>query len=806
MLKNYIKIAFRNLWRDKFFSLLNISGLAIGIACCLLIMTYVNYELSFDKHFDNQENTYRGVIEGFFNGRDFTGVQFPAPAAKTFREQIPEIEQTVRFRNAGSWVVKYEEEQKVFNENRVVFTDETFFDVFSVPLILGNPEDVLLNKNTMAISQTLANKYFGDENPIGKVLNFDNDQNYEVRGVYEDIPDNSHFHFDMLLSFITRENEYNDQQWLSTNYETYFVLSPNATMEQVKAKINEISIDKMGAELQQFLNMSWEDFENAGNTFNYFLQPLADIHLYSDNYGGFEPEADITYVYIFTAIAAFILIIACINFMNLSTARSANRAKEVGLRKVMGSYRHQIMGQFIAESVLITFIAGMIGLWAAIAVIPLFNGFADREMTLSFLDNLPLVFGGSVLVGVLSGLYPAFFLSAFSPAKVLKGNLSLGMKSGGLRKVLVTFQFFISILLIIATFSIMNQLNYIQNKKLGFDKDQVLVMHNAYMLNDNGEAMRNAVLQNPDIVEASYSSFLPTSSNRSSTVFFPDAVIDQDRGQVMQNWRVDHDYLEVFGMEMVKGRFFSKDFATDSSAMVINESAARFFGITDLDNAVVGMFNSSPEALDRFNVIGIVEDFHFESLRNQIAPVIMRLGNSDGFLSMKLNTEDYQGVIDKVKKEWEQLAPGQPFEYTFLDERFTNMYESESRLGDIFTIFAGLAIVIACLGLFGLAAFTAEQKTKEVGIRKVLGATLGQLLYLMSREVSILIIISFVVATGVGVWGVNWWMQSFEYHPAINPLVFVMAGGGAFLVALLTMSYQSIKVAIANPVKALRNE
>lgn len=767
-------------------------------------MTYVKYEQSFDKHFDGYSNIYRGVIEGSFNGQDFTGVQYPSPAGRTFRDQIPGIEEVVRFRNLGNSVIKSED--KVFNENGLIYADETFFKVFSVPLIMGDPTTVLDNKNTLAMSASTAKKYFGEEDPIGKRIKMDDRLDFEVRGVYEDIPDNTQFHFDMILSFKTREDEYNDQQWLNQNYETYFVLNENASFGQVKTQINDIAIEKMGAELKQYLDMTFEQFEAAGNAFNYFLQPLEDVHLKSDNYGGFEPEADITYVYIFTAIATFILVIACINFMNLSTARSANRAKEVGLRKVMGSYRHQIINQFISESVLITMISGMFGLTLAVVIIPFFNDFADRQMTLDFMVNLPLVLGGSIVVGVLSGLYPAFFLSAFSPAKVLKGNLSLGMKSGGLRKVLVTFQFFISILLIIATFSILNQLSFIQNKKLGFEKEQVLVLHNAYMLRDNKEAMRNSMLQNTDVINATYTGFLPTASNRSSTVFFPDAIIDQDKGQVTQNWRVDYEYLDVFGMEIVAGRYFSQEFGTDSMGMVINERAAKLFGIVDLDDAIIGSFEDSPNELTPFRVVGIVKDFHFESLKNQIAPVVMRLGNSSGFLSMKLNTENFQSTLRAVEDEWDRLAPGQPFEYTFLDDRFTNMYEAESRLGEIFTVFAVLAIVIACLGLFGLAAFTAEQKTKEVGIRKVLGASLGQLIYLMSREVSILIFISFIIASSLGVWGVNWWMQGFEYHPSINPMIFVFAGLGAFLIALLTMSYQSIKVAVANPVKALRTE
>lgn len=804
MIKNFLKIALRSLWRDKFFSLLNISGLAIGIACCLLIMTYVNYELSFDKHFENSANIHRMIVSGSFNGDDFTSSQAPSPAGGTFKEQVPGVSQKLRLRNSGNWVMKYEE--KVFNENNVVFADETFFDVFSIPLLMGNPDDVLLNKNTMAMSETMAKKYFGEENPIGKVLKLDNRTDFEVRGVYADIPDNTHFSFDFLLSFITRENEYNEQQWLSNNYETYLVLDDNVKVDQVVANINEIAIDKMGVELKQYLDMSFDDFKKAGNNFEYLLQPLHDIHLKSDNYGGYETEGDITYVYIFTAIAAFILALACINFMNLSTARSANRAKEVGIRKVMGSFRAQIIYQFISESILITFLAGLIGLGLATVVIPFFNDFADRQMELSFVTNLPLVLVGSMVVGFLAGLYPAFFLSAFSPAKVLKGNLSTGMKSGALRKVLVSFQFFVSILLIIGTFSILNQLTYIQNKKLGFEKDQVMVVHNAFMLRDNTQAFRNALLQNSEIENVAYSSFLPTTSSRSNTVFFPDAVIDQEKGVLSQNWSVDYEYLDVFGLEISDGRFFSKEYVTDSTAMVINETAAKMFGIENLEGAVIGDFNDDASGLDRYTVVGIVKDFHFESLKDKIRPVIMRLGNSTGLASLKVNSGNMQATMDRVETSWNEMAPGQPFEYSFLDDRFTNMYQAESKLGNIFSVFAGLAIVIACLGLFGLAAFTAQQKTKEVGIRKVLGASMVQLIYLMSREVSILIMISFVVASGLGWLGVDWWMQSFSYRPPINLGVFLLAGAGAFVIALLTMSYQSVKVAVANPVKALRNE
>ncbi|WP_339695989.1 ABC transporter permease [uncultured Roseivirga sp.] len=804
MLKNYLKIAFRSLLRDKFFSFLNITGLAIGISCVLLIMTYVNYELSFDKHFSNQDQIYRVVIEGRFNGRDFTGSQNPSPAGPTFKEQIPEVEERLRFRNTGDWVVQYGD--KVFNEDDLVFADETFFKVFSVNLIQGNPEEALSRPNHLVLNQTQAKKYFGEEDPMGKVLKLDNDEEWIVSGVYEDIPDNSHFHFDFILSFITREGDYNNQEWLSQNFETYLVINKNADIASVENKINEIAIDKMGLELQQYLNMSFEQFKAGGNNFNYFLQPLTDIHLKSDNYGGFEPEGDITYVYIFTSIAIFILVIACINFMNLSTARSANRAKEVGVRKVLGSFRSQLIGQFISESVLITFIAGLLGLSIAVVVIPFFNDFTDRQMVLEFFPNLPIVAIGSLLVGFLSGLYPAFFLSAFSPAKVLKGDVSTGGKSGGLRKALVSFQFFVSILLIIATFSILNQLNFIQNKKLGFERDRVLVIHNAYMLGDNSDAFRNMVLQNPEVEQASFSSYLPTSSSRSSTVFFPDGVIDKDRGMVCQNWRVDENYLNVFGMKMKQGRFFSKEYGTDSTAMVINETAAKNLGIEEIDGRIIGTFGDNAEVLDRYNVIGIIEDFNFESLKSEIEPMIMRLGKTTGYLSVKLNANDFKKQVKNVEIKWDEMAPGQPFEYSFLDDRFTNMYKAESKLGEIFTVFAALAIVIACLGLFGLAAFTAQKKTKEVGIRKVLGASVIQLVYLMSKEISILVFISFVLASALGYWGVNWWMQDFTYRPPINLLAFVLAGVSAFVIALLTMSYQSIKVARANPVKSLRSE
>lgn len=804
MLKNYFKIALRSIWKDKFFSLLNISGLAIGIACCLLIITYVRYELSFDKHFANSENIYRIIIEGSFNGRDFTGSQSPSPTGSTFRDQIPGIKERLRLRNTGNWIVKYED--KVFNEDHVVYADETFFDVFQVEMIKGNPDEALTRKNHLALSESVAKKYFGEDDPIGKTVKLDNDADWVVSGVYKDIPDNSHFHFEMILSFITRENEYNDQAWLSQNYDTYLVLNENLSIDEVERQMNNIAIDKMGAEFKQYLDMTYEQFEAAGNRFHYFLQPLADIHLKSDNYGGFEAEGDITYVYIFSAIAAFILIIACINFMNLSTARSANRAKEVGLRKVMGSFRSQLIFQFISESVLITFISGMIGLAIAMVVLPFFNDFANRQMSIDFIGQLPYVLIGSLSVGFLAGIYPAFFLSAFAPVKVLKGNLSMGMKSGGLRKALVTFQFFISILLIIGTFSILNQLSYIQNKKLGFEKNQVLLVHNTYLLGDNVEPFRNKLLNNSNVVNGSYTYFLPTYSSRSSTVFFPNAVIDQEKGQVSQNWRVDENYAEVFGLNLKEGRFFDKDIPTDTMAMVINEKAAQIYGIENLENAVIGDFNDDGSGLVRYKVIGIVEDFHFESLKTEIGPLVMRLGSQRGYLGLKLNSNNYQQVIDEARIAWEEMASDQPFEYSFLDDRFGNMYESENQLGEIFSIFAGLAIIIACLGLFGLAAFTAQQKTKEVGIRKVLGASIYQLIYLMSREVSILILISFVVASAAGWYGVNQWMQSFAYRPPMSVTVFIIAGASALVIALLTMSYQSIKVATGNPVKALRNE
>jgi len=805
MFNNYLKIAIRSLFKDKFFSFLNISGLAIGIACCLLIMTYVSYELSYDKHFNNSENIYRVVIEGSFNGRDFKGAENPSPAGGTFKEQIPQIEERLRFRRSGEWIVNYED--KVFTEDRVVFADETFFDIFQIDLVKGNPKEALLRKNQVVISQSLAEKYFGTDDPLQKTLKLDNNDDYMVTGVFEEIPGNTHFHFDMILSFITREEEYNSPAWLNQNYETYLTLNPNTNVEEVESAMNQIAIENMGAELRQFLDMDYDQFKAAGNSFEYFLQPLTDIHLYSNGYGGFEPEGDITYVYIFSAIAAFILIIACINFMNLSTARSANRAKEVGLRKVMGSLKGQLIGQFISESVVITLVSGLLGLAVATVLMPYFNQLADRQMAIDFVNALPLVLIGSALVGFLAGVYPAFFLSAFSPVQVLKGNLSMGMRSGALRKVLVSFQFFISILLIIGTFSIINQMQYIQNKKLGFEKDQILLVHNMYLLDDNREAFDNQLKAIPQVMQTSASWFLPTSSSRSSTVFFPDAIIDQERGVVSQNWIVDVNYAEVYGLKIKEGRFFQKEYQSDSTVMVINETAAKLFGITDLETATIGTFEGGEgDGLLPFQVIGIVEDFHFESLREEIGPVIMRLGTDGGFLGLKLNAGAYETVIDQARMYWDEMAPGQPFEYTFLDDRFINMYQAESRLGDIFSVFAILAIIIACLGLFGLAAFTAQQKTKEVGIRKVLGASMTQLVYIMSKEVSVLVLISFAVASAAGWYGVNWYFQDFAYRPSINISVFLLAGISAFLIALLTMSYQSIKVAIANPVEALRSE
>jgi putative ABC transport system permease protein len=819
MLRNYFVIALRNLRKHSFYTFINVAGLSIGIAICLVILLFVNNELRYDRHHVNAERIYRIKSEIKFGGNHYNMIYTPAPVAAALVAEIPEVEASVQFRQRGSYLVKRETEN--IKEQDVIWASNDFFKIFSVPLLAGNAYKALNEPNTIAISKRVADKFFADEEALGQTLILDNQMNTKVTAVYEDMPANSHFHFDMIISMEGLPEAKSDN-WLSNNFQTYMLLREGTDPKVVNQKILGLLEKHLLPQASQVFgaDFTMEKFIESGNKVEYTLQPMVDIHLGSNLQGEFEPNFDKTYVYLFVAIALFILIIACINFMNLSTARSANRAKEVGVRKVMGSYRSHLMRQFLTESIMLSVLSFVLALGMAYLLLPLFNQLSGRELVIPFTQPLfyALFLASALLVGVLAGVYPSFFLSAFKPVNVLKGNVSLGMKSGFIRSSLVVFQFMISIFLVIGTLVVYLQLSFIQNKKIGFNKDQVITVNDAYALGANRVTYKDEIMKNSMMLNATITGFLPVrvaDSWRSDTPWWPEGKEATQENMIsLQNWRVDHDYIKTMGMTMKEGRDFSRDFPSDSSAVILNEEAAKAFALGDktIGSRIVsfgGDEKGGPDTknLQSLTIIGIVENFHFESLREEIGPAMLLLSKRpEGAISFRFQSSDVKEVVALLEQQWKVMAPGQPFNYSFLDESFGSMYAAETRLSKIFSIFSTVAIVIACLGLFALTAFTAEQRTKEIGIRKVLGASVTSIVMMLSKDFGKLVLIAFVITVPLAWWGVDKWLEQYQYKVQIGWPVYVLAGIIAFLIAWVTMSYQSIKAATSDPVKSLRSE
>ncbi len=810
MLKNYINIAVRNLFKHKFYSLINILGLSVGLTCFLMIALFVTDELSFDKFHSDADRIYRMDFSGTINGAEFVTALASVPAAETMVREFPEVEDAVRLRTQGNYLVKKSDGVDSFNEDKVTFADKNFFQFFDFNMTNGNPETCLERPNTLVLSQSLATKIFGNEDPIGKSVVLDNDDSYEVTGVFGDMPANSHFIFNMLISMEGLE-EAQGKFWMSFNFNTYLKLQEGFDPNELEAKFPALIEKYIGPEIEQFMQASLEEFYEAGNNAGFFLFPLTDIHLKSNKLGDIEPPGSMQYVYIFTAIAMFILILACINFMNLSTARSAGRAKEVGVRKVMGAYKGQLVNQFLSEAFLITFISIVIAYSLSFLVLPLFNQLADKTIAaenLFSMSFITIMIAILFAVGFLAGSYPAFYLSRFRPIETLKGKLNLGLKGGGLRSVLVVLQFSVSIIMIIGTAIVFDQLSYIQNKKLGYSKEQILMIHDPWLLGEQSESYKNEAVQHSSILSGTMSSFLPVETANNNNLWFPGANPTKDESYVFNEFRVDHDYMETLEIEMADGRSFSRDFPSDSTAIVLNEAAVRQLGWEKGVGMTLSNYEGSQEEpiVVVHKVIGVVKDFHFKSLRDNIEPLVFELGRSRGFVSFKISSENIPETIDFLENKWDEFAPGQPFAYSFLDERFNDMYEAEQKLGEIFGVFAFLAIFIACLGLYGLAAFTAEQKRKEIGVRKVLGASITSIVTLLSKEFLKLVAIAIVIASGISFYVMRGWLQEFENRTDINVMVFILAGLAALVIAWVTMSFQSWSAARANPAESLKDE
>jgi len=807
MLKNYLKVAIRNLWKNKSFSAINIFGLAIGIGTCLLITLYVLDELSFDRFNKNSARIYRANVDLKFGGAEQKFAVNCAPLAFTMVKDYPQIENAVRFRNYGPSVVKKGNQN--IQEQNVIYTDSTIFDVFTIPIIAGNPKKALTEPNSVVISESIAKKYFGKTDVLGKQLLFDNRKLYAVSGVIKDIPQNSHFHYDFFIS-LAGDPYSREDNWLSFNFNTYLLLKQGTDPKVIQAKFDEILKKHIFPQAESIMHITADEFKKSGNYINLNLTPLTDIHLKSDRIGELSANSSMQTVYIFSAIAIFILLIACVNFMNLSTARSANRAKEVGVRKVLGTRRSDLINQFLTESVLLSLISFIIALAISLLLLPFFNQLASKHFTLSPFAHpllLPLLFLFAVAVGLLAGSYPALYLSAFKPIEVLKGKLGAGFKSSYFRSSLVVFQFFISIFLIIGTIVIFRQLNYIQNKKLGFNKEQVLTIKHTYVLDKNAEVFKDEVLKLPGVKSATVSGYLPVPSSRSDNPFFPEGEIDNKKAVAMQNWSIDYDYINTLGMEMLHGRNFSKAFATDSNSVIINETAARLFGYQNpVGKKISKLIDINSTSMKNYTVIGVVKNFHFASLRENIGALCMVLDKSTDAVSFRLSTNNIAGTVKNVEAIWKKLAPGEAFTYSFLNEDFNAMYASEQRTGKIFIVFALLAIFIACLGLLGLVTYAAEQRTKEIGIRKVLGASVSNIAGMLSKDFLKLVIIAAFITFPVAWWVMNKWLQDFAYRINISWWIFIVAGLVAVLIALITVSFEAIKAAVSNPVKSLRTE
>ncbi len=812
MWNNHFKIALRNFRRQAFFSLLNVAGLSIGLAVALLIGLYVKDEWSFDRFNTKADRIFRMNLDVHISGQEQNYAVVSAPTGGALLRDYPAVEAVCRFRQRGFITVK--KGLEAIEEGNNTYVDSSFFTVFTMPLVEGNPKTALIEPNTGVLSEKMAQKYFGTTTGVvGRSLRVNENQDVRVTGVIRDMPAQSHFHYDFLFSMSTIPEEANSDIWLSNNFQTYVLLRPGASPADLESHFEAMTAKYIGPQIEHFTGSSLAAMQAKGDWLKYSLTSLGDIHLHSDRIAEQEANSDIKYVWIFGSVALMVLLLACVNFMNLSTARSTGRAREVGVRKALGSDRSALVRQFLSESLLLTVISFLLALLVVRLALPVFNDFAAKDIHFSLLDGpmLASLAGLAVITSLVAGIYPAFFLSAFRPVEVLKGKVTLQSRNSGtswLRSGLVVFQFFISIGLIASVLVVQKQLAYIQHKKLGYDKEHLVMLRNTWYLHQKTADFKAQLLQIPGMEVVSCSDFFPTPSSRNSTTFTEAGKDIATQSVATQYWQVDFDYLSTFGLRMHTGRWFDPALKTDSTVCVINQAAARLFGWTDPVGRKVGTFLDL-EAKTRINyeVVGVVEDFNYESLRQNIEPLIMTIGSSSGTMALRLaGNADIEKTMAAVGGIFKTYLPAQPYNYRFIDEEFDQQYRSERRIGSILGAFAGFAIFIACLGLFGLAAFTAEQRTKEIGIRKVLGASVAGITGLLARDFLKLVLIAIVIASPLAWWAMHKWLEDFAYRIDLQWWIFALAGIAAVGIAFLTVSFQSIKAALANPVKSLRSE
>lgn len=810
MIRNFFKIAWRNILKHKTFSLINIFGLSIGLACFLLIVMYVTDELSFDKFHDKADRIYRVHSNIIFGGTELKLGVCSDPMGATLKRDYPEVEQYVRiYASNGSKQIKKGSEY--ITEDAVAHMDSTFYEVFSFKALFGKLKGSLNEPNTVVITKSIAQKYFGRTDVIGETIETDEDQPnlYKITAVIDDMPGNSHFRFGFLFSMDNVDYDFGN--YLSHNFYTYILLKPGTQPKEFEKHFKEVIAKYVFPQASNLMQLkSMDDFEKAGNKLEYSLMPVTDIHLKSDRFPELAPVGNLRYVYIFGAVALFILLLACVNFINLSTANSGTRAREIGIRKVLGSEKSALVGQFLSESVLTSVIATFFAILLVWSCLDLFNDVSAKELSiLDLLKPTPVILIAllSLVTGLVAGSYPAFYIAAFQPIAALKGRLKLSSHKSYFRNGLVVFQFSTAIALIIGTVVVYKQLSFIRNKNLGFQKEQVLLIEDTYVLGNNYEAFRKRLNAMNGVEASAAAGYLPVSrSARSDNTFSTEATMTTDNSFNMQNWRVDYDYITVLGMGMVQGRNFSRDFGTDSMGLIVNETCAKMMG----EGNVIGkkLYSSNDgKAMDiEYTIIGVVKNFNFESLRQDVGPLSMRLGNANFTTAVKVKAKNIPDLIADIEKTFKSMASGKPFSYRFLDESFEEMYRTEQRIGKLALTFSVIAIFIACLGLFGLATYMAQQRIKEIGVRKVLGATVFDIVQILSSDFLKLVSLAAIISFPLSWYTMNLWLQDFAYKTNLNWWVFAFAGIMGLFIALATISFKAVKAAMANPVKSLRTE
>ncbi len=818
MFKNHIKIAWRNFKKQPFFTFLNTFGLAIGMAGGLLISLYIYDELSFDTMFADANRIYRINIDNTNGGETNKYASVAAPLGPTLKRDYEQIEMVTRFRNTSSKLLRKTDTDQNVKEEYVMGVDATFFTMFGLDLLVGDTKTALKEPNTLILTKTAAEKHFGINEALGQRLLLDNEEVYTITGVIDDMPKNSFLRNYSVFIAMASYKDAESIKWSNWNFHTFIKLIPSANIESLQTPLGTIYETYMIPWIQTFdPSMTLEKFRKdrkaSGDSLVWSAMALTDIHLHDyDREDEFGPNSDIQNVYILSFIGFFLILLACVNFMNLSTAHSLKRAKEVGIRKTLGSNKFGLIKQFLTEAGLVSFVSLLLAIVMATIALPFFNDLSGKAISISFGNPVfwLILVAATFILGLFSGAYPAFFLSRFIPVKVLKGSGLSNVGGGNIRNSLVVFQFAISVFLIIGTLVVFQQLRYIQNKDLGYQKDQILVIDDADAAGNQIASFKQEVQQLGLVKNTSLSSFLPTPSARNTVNFFTEGEMKSHAGVIFGKWRIDHDYVSTLGLEIIAGRDFDRRFPTDSTGIILNESAVAMLEI-EPEEAIGMRLSNHPKHMEvknrkYYTVVGVVKNFHFESLRNTINGTSLLLGDNSKRMLVKLNAGDFSKTIAAIEKIWNTVAPGQPFNYYFMDDSFNTTYQAEQRLGRIFIIFTLLSIFIACLGLFGLAAFNAERRSKEIGIRKVLGASVNQITYKLTIDFLKLVGIAILISLPLGWYAMNRWLEDFSYRIEMGWSVFIMAALLAVVISIMTVSYQSIKAAIVNPVKSLRTE